>query len=189
MDKDRNVNHVAGPPKSTYAIGSISYVRSAMLAIAGIATSMLKNLNKQQERTVSNQRREVDSQQPSWIGDTVSNTVEWKACGPPFLQVLLVVCEYLAKKEAVMEHPSLTGTAQLRASARLKDVFDARLETTLLNNLGLRLQTEPNNKEKKDEIFVKFDPSHELAATISMLLSETIVLEGGKWLAAAREWP
>ena len=168
MDKDRNVNHVAGPPKSTYAIGSISYVRSAMLAIAGIATSMLKNLK--QERTVS-------------------NTVDWKACGPPFFQVLLVVCEYLAKKEAVMEDPSLTDTAQRMASARLKDVFDARLETTLLNNLGLRLQTEPNNKEKKDEIFVKFDPSHELAATISMLLSETIVLEGGKWLAAAREWP
>lgn len=187
MDKDRNVNHVAGPPKSTYAIGSISYVRSAMLAIAGIATSMLKNLK--QECTVGNQRREVDSQQPSWIGDTVSNTVEWKACGPPFLQVLLVVCEYLAKKEAVMEDPSLTDTAQRMASARLKDVFDTRLETTLLNNLGLRLQTEPNNKEKKDEIFVKFDPSHELAATISMLLSETIVLEGGKWLAAAREWP
>ena len=173
MDKDRNVNHVAGPPKSTYAIGSISYVRSAMLAIAGIATSMLKNLK--QERTVGNQRREVDSQQPSWI--------------LAFLQVLLVVCEYLAKKEAVMEDPSLTDTAQRMASARLKDVFDARLETTLLNNLGLKLQTEPNNKEKKDEIFVKFDPSHELAATISMLLSETIVLEGGKWLAAAREWP
>ena len=180
MDKDRNVNHVAGPPKSTYAIGSISYVRSAMLAIAGIATSMLKNLK--QERTVGNQRREVDSQQPSSIGDTVSIV-------PPFLQVLLVVCEYLAKKEAVMEDPSLTDTAQRMASARLKDVFDARLETTLLNNLGLRLQTEPNNKEKKDEIFVKFDPSHELAATMSMLLSETIVLEGGKWLAAAREWP